>query len=340
MPGRGRLRRRVRGLPSWRSSSRGWTPERASTFHERLGRLNSTDSEFALARFRRALDLAAPGDDARRARLLAEEAYALWGLHRWEEACRRADEAIALASAAGASAERFYGQVVRGLALAYANRRHEGERTLRAAVDQPGDARADDRLRAYVNLGEVCRMQGRFEAAREAMDDGAQLAAEIGLRNPFGTFMAANAASDLFLLARWAEADRRLDELRDLPLAHWTELLVLQVTAQLALARGELDAAAGDAQAREAARRPRRAGVPPARLRRARRARPGRRRPGAGAARARRGQGPLRAAVRADALRGRRARRGRRHGRTAAGRRGARGSGPRPRGASTPTWRT
>ena len=212
-------------------------PARAAAFHERLGNLHSAKSEIALEHFRAALALLGPEDDAGRARLGAGEAYALWGLDRWSEACERAAEASEVADRAGAAAAGFYARVVLGLAAGSDGRRGEGERVLRDALAHEDGALPDDRLRAYLYLAEVCRMQGRLDEACQAMDDGAGLAQTLGLRGVFGTYMTVNAASDLYHLGEWDEAEDRLERLRDLSLAEWTEIQLHQVAAQLTLAR-------------------------------------------------------------------------------------------------------
>ena len=218
-------------------------PLRAAAFHERLGALSSMRSDVALECFRRALALLPADQPARRARLVGEEASALWGLDRWEEACARAREAGELADRAGAQPESFYARTVLGLALAFAGRREEGEDCLRTALERGGGALPDDRLRAYLHLGEVRRMRGHFDAARQAMDRGAALADELGLQGAFGWYMTVNAAGDLLALGRWAQADELLERVRYRPLEEWAEIQLRQVAGGLALARDRIDEA-------------------------------------------------------------------------------------------------
>jgi DNA-binding NarL/FixJ family response regulator len=217
-------------------------PARAAAFHERLGALSSSHSEIALERFGAALRLLPAHDRAKRARLMAEEACALVGLERPGEARQRAQDALSLAAEAGANAEALYARTVLGLALVSAGRPDEGEECFRLALQTPADqAEPDDLLRGYLYLGEASRLRGRFDDACATMERGARLAAELGMQGAFGWYMEVNAAADLFHLGRWDEADARLERARDQPLESWAEMVLRQVSGQLALARGNVD---------------------------------------------------------------------------------------------------
>jgi ATP/maltotriose-dependent transcriptional regulator MalT len=219
-------------------------PAWAAAFHERLGALHSAHSDVALEHFRAASALVPEDDGERRARLLAAEADALLGLDRWAEAAERSREALALAHDAGSEAAALFASTVLGLALASAGRFEEGEDRLRAALEAPVDqVLPDDLLRAYLYLAELRRLRGAFDAARATMEEGARLAAELGLQGAFGWYMAVNEAADLVHLGRLDEADRRLDEVRDRSLESWTETLLRQVAGQIALARGRVEEA-------------------------------------------------------------------------------------------------
>jgi DNA-binding CsgD family transcriptional regulator len=217
-------------------------PGAAAAFHERLGGLHSSHSEVALECFRSASRLVPESDRVKRARLIAEEADALLGLDRWDEAAARSEEALALALEVRASGEALVARTVFGLALASAGHWKEGEDCLRAALDTPiEDASPDDLLRAYLYLAELRRLRGRFDAALATMEEGSRLARELGLQGAFGWYMEVNAGADLFHLGRWEEADGRLDEVRDRSLESWTEIMLRQVSGQLALAQDRID---------------------------------------------------------------------------------------------------
>ena len=191
-------------------------PYAAAAFHERLGGLHSSHSDVALEHFRQASRLIPESDRVKRARLIADEADALLGLDRWDEAAARSEEALGLAVEVGASGEALVARTVFGLALASAGRWQEGEDCLRAALDTPiEEAGPDELLRAYLYLAELRRLRGHFDAALATMDEGSKLALELGLQGAFGWYMDVNAAGDLFHLGRWEEADARLHEVRD-----------------------------------------------------------------------------------------------------------------------------
>ena len=217
-------------------------PGAAAAFYERLGGLHSSHSDVALEYFRRASRLMPESDRVNRARLMAEEADALLGLDRWVEAAARSEEALGLAVEVGASGEALVARTVFGLALASGGRWKEGEDCLRAALDMPIDeARPDELLRAYLYLAELRRLRGHFDGALATMDEGSRLAVELGLQGAFGWYMDVNAAGDLFHLGRWEEADARLHEVRGRSLESWTEILLRQVSGQLALAQDRID---------------------------------------------------------------------------------------------------
>jgi DNA-binding CsgD family transcriptional regulator len=219
-------------------------PARAAAFHERLGALRSSHSEVALASFRRASALVPTGDRITRARLIAEEADALLGLDRWQEAAARAEEALSLALEAGTTGEALVARTVYGLALASNGRFKEGDECLQAALETPVEqALPDDLLRAYLYLAELRRLRGRFDTARTTMQEGARLAHELGLQGAFGWYMAVNEAADLFHMGRLDDADRRLDAVRGRSLESWTEILLRQVAGQIALLRGHVEEA-------------------------------------------------------------------------------------------------
>lgn len=138
-------------------------------------------------------------------------------------------------------------------------------------------------LRGSINLSDVLQLAGRSEEAVETAETGIALAARVGLSRTFGAYLVGNLVESLFRLGRWADADRtaaevqtvvtegvfgtapllgrariavhagRYAEAADLVaqtrrrLADVTDVQVVQtlgyVEAELARARGELDAA-------------------------------------------------------------------------------------------------
>jgi ATP/maltotriose-dependent transcriptional regulator MalT len=217
---------------------------RAAAFHERLGRLQSFAEDCGLGAYRRALELVPADARVDRARLLTAEGYALWGLHRYQEAIGRCEDALAVAREAGADGEAAYAEMVLGLALGHAGDPDGAERHLRHALAVPAD-RLDPAhlLYGHVFLGEVLRVRGDVAGAAAVMADGERHAHRLGLEAAFGRFLALNAALDAFHLGRWDEAQERLDALAGADMEPWDALLRDQVAGRLHLARGALDEA-------------------------------------------------------------------------------------------------
>ena len=220
-------------------------PVRAARMHELRGRCESFDEQCGLASFRRALDVLPAGHRAERARLLGAEGFALIGLHRWTEARDRCAAAVALAEEAGADEPLAYARARLGLALGFTGDGAAGEEQLLAAreiAERLG--LAEDLLYADLYLGEVRRLRGRLEAAHAAMVDGERAGRSLGMEASFGRFMGLNAAADLLMLGRWDEAQARIAATDGLALEPWEVLLRLQVAGQLAVMRGDMEAAA------------------------------------------------------------------------------------------------
>jgi tetratricopeptide (TPR) repeat protein len=219
-------------------------PVSAAEFYARLGGLLSSRSADALGCYQRALRLMPADRRVRRARLLAQAAFALWGLDRYPEARRSSEEALALASEAHSDAEIAYARMVLGFVLASDGDVERGERHLRDALRiAPEEARPDDLLYAHIYLGEVLRLRGRFDEARSVMRDGANLARELGMERGFGWFLTLNAAMDLFHLGRWREAEQLLAGVPDRQ-EDWCTVVLRQVAGQVRLGRGDLEGAA------------------------------------------------------------------------------------------------
>jgi DNA-binding CsgD family transcriptional regulator/tetratricopeptide (TPR) repeat protein len=218
---------------------------RASRFFERLGRLQAFEDDSGLAAYREALRLLPAGDRAGRARLLGAEAYALWGLHRYEEAREHAQEALAVAQDTGAAGEAAYARTVLGLAVAYAGDPRAGADHLRTAIGElEGLGRPEDLLYAHLYLAESLRLVGDFEGALAVTSDGELHARRLGMQASFGRFLALNAATDEHMLGRWEDAEARLADLDDRDLEPWNAIARGQVAGHLHLARGRLEDAA------------------------------------------------------------------------------------------------
>jgi DNA-binding CsgD family transcriptional regulator len=234
--------------------------EREAAFHERVGHLRSYAEDCGLAAYRAALRLVAPDAVVSRARLFTAEGFALWGLGRLEDAARRCEEALALATKAGAVREAAYARMVLGLALGHGDDPEAGERHLREALAEPADVlREEDVLYGHIYLGEVLRLRGDFAGAAELMHAGERHARRFGMEGAFGRFMTLNAGLDHLLLGQWDRAERCLSAVEGVSLEPWDALIHGQVAGRLHVGRGDLDA--GEAELQTA--RAQCAGAPP-----------------------------------------------------------------------------
>jgi DNA-binding CsgD family transcriptional regulator/tetratricopeptide (TPR) repeat protein len=233
----------------------GAEPVRAARFHERIGRYRAWDLEGSLACYARALELLPDEPTADRARVLGDEALTLMLMVRWEEAAARAHEALAVAGAAGARAEEGYARATLGLVLAYLGDLAAGERELvRAVALVEEHSHAEDCARAYMHLAEIKRLAGSYHEAMELTRKGIAVAERLGAHGAFGTFMVVNLAEDLFRLGRWDEAAATLAELESRPSPITAALFRDTLAGELAVARGDFDAARASFERAEAGR--------------------------------------------------------------------------------------
>ena len=211
---------------------------RAAGFFERLSRYESWDGERALEAAERALDLLGPEPSAERARALTGRALQLSMRGRWPEARAGAEEALAVAVAAGARAEECWARSELGIALAFDGDADAGEHCLRRALALAEEHAAPEEVaRTYVNLAELERLRGRTGAALAAMREGRERADALGIGASWGVFMAVLATEDLLELGRWEELDAALDATRDVNAGRAGAVLWPLVAGRLALAR-------------------------------------------------------------------------------------------------------
>jgi ATP/maltotriose-dependent transcriptional regulator MalT len=107
-------------------------------------------------------------------------------------------------------------------------------------------------LRAAINESHLLEGAGQHEAAAAVARQGIARAEAYGLSRTSGTFLAINLAEPLLALGRWDEAIEVIERATELspPPLHGSSLHV--VAGLIAVARGELDAAAGSAAAARA----------------------------------------------------------------------------------------
>jgi DNA-binding CsgD family transcriptional regulator/tetratricopeptide (TPR) repeat protein len=130
-----------------------------------------------------------------------------------------------------------------GFALTVRGDASRGMSELEAAMaiaEQLGDP--EELARAYTNLTDALTTAGRLEEAVSVGLQGAERVGRLGLGRYYVAFVLGNAATALYRLGRWEEAERRLrDALRGDPGLARSYLLVL--LAELETARGRPEAA-------------------------------------------------------------------------------------------------
>jgi DNA-binding CsgD family transcriptional regulator/tetratricopeptide (TPR) repeat protein len=182
----------------------------AGLLHERHGRyqwLVSGANDEVVAALRRAVELVPDEPTRERARVLAGLAVVLTLAWRYEDSRVVAEEALAVARAAGARNEEAHLLTTLGMDLAALGRAADGLATMRQALDVARDGADSETLhRAYVNLADGLREHGLLAESAATMLEGLDDAEQRGFASAFGDQMVANAVEALFLHGRWAEA--------------------------------------------------------------------------------------------------------------------------------------
>jgi DNA-binding CsgD family transcriptional regulator/tetratricopeptide (TPR) repeat protein len=223
-------------------------PIRAGLLYERLGRyawiagLGAQSIEAHRTAVR--LIPADPPTPAR-ARVLAGLAAILMLQRGYLESRVVADEAIAMARSTGT--RQIEGHALNTRAD---DRVHEGE--VEEALEDMAEAmriaretaNLDDIGRAYANIIDVLEVAGRLEEALAAAFEGLEATRKLGLLSFFGTHLLCNAGSLLYRLGRWDEADTAVIRADEIGASGVNEILVREMRARLALARGQFEMAA------------------------------------------------------------------------------------------------
>jgi tetratricopeptide (TPR) repeat protein/DNA-binding CsgD family transcriptional regulator len=219
-------------------------PRRTGELYERLGSYlweagDAEGSAQAYAQARRMLALEPPSGPV--------DVLVLCGLSGvaarsggYTEALRLAEEAIALAEAVEATAERGRALNTAGVACTMLGRAEEGVASLRQALEIAQRAgHREDVFRAYGNLGFALEYAGDLgEAADVALEGLAEARTHGIVYARQADLLANNAAVALVLLGRWDEAVDLLDRaLLDNP--------PIGESAYLRLSRAEIDVARG-----------------------------------------------------------------------------------------------
>lgn len=220
-------------------------PLRAALLHVRLGRAEWIDGhgDLALEAHRTAVRLVPAGSPPEaRARALAGLAQILNLQDRYAEARPLADEAVVLAREAGARQIEGHARNSRAVARCRDGEIEQALEDLRAALaiaQSIGDV--DDVGRAYTNLVSVLKVGGRYPEAIELAFEGVTAARRLGFLAFLGTHLLCNAGDLLFMLGRWDESEAAVHQVELIGAFGINEILVRELAARLALARGRFD---------------------------------------------------------------------------------------------------
>jgi DNA-binding CsgD family transcriptional regulator/tetratricopeptide (TPR) repeat protein len=177
-----------------------------------------------------------------RAQVLARLCWALMREDRYEESERLARDLLALAGQLGDGEHQA--EAVMALAALGAHRGEDTVAALRGARETA--ARAGSGLLeawAYLTITDVLEGRGRHELAIQAGREGLARARQLGLARQIAAPIAGNLAESLTSAGRWAEALEILDEVLGLDLPPLGRFAPLLGRGQIAIARGDLEAA-------------------------------------------------------------------------------------------------
>jgi tetratricopeptide (TPR) repeat protein len=133
---------------------------------------------------------------------------------------------------------------VLGVAIAFAGEPEAGETHLRSALRLAEEVgKPEDLASVRLDLADVLRLQGRIQEALNLMTEGELLANRLGAEGAYGSFMAINAADDLFVLGRWDEAKKCLARVEHGQLSPNARLFRAIVAGRIAVGEGRSDVA-------------------------------------------------------------------------------------------------
>jgi DNA-binding CsgD family transcriptional regulator len=202
------------------------------------------DSDVAFDAYRRAAALV-PADppSLALARILAEEARGLMLMSRFTEAERRCHDALAVADAVGARAEKGHILCTLGCCRGFRGYYDEGIDLVRQALTIALErADPDDLDRAYGNLGALLMESGRLEEAAALVSVSAAMSEELwGVRFSGAT---GNSVDALVRLGRHDEAEALLADTPDREMGSCAAAAPV-LRAQIATRHGRFDEATG-----------------------------------------------------------------------------------------------
>ncbi|HEY5990781.1 MAG TPA: response regulator transcription factor, partial [Streptosporangiaceae bacterium] len=216
---------------------------------ERLGRFSWLAGDLATSRqaYDDALRVVPDQPSAARARVLAATAQNLMLQSQHLSSRGYAERAVAVAQAVGARAEEAHARNTLGTDLANLGCHHDGIEMIRAGLRiarQIGDG--TEAARCHLNLADMLAGARQPEEALRAGEEGIAEATALGLGRVHASAILGSVLAALYLLGRWDEIQTRASAALDGEPEPWSMIPVRIPRCLVALARGNLTAAAAD----------------------------------------------------------------------------------------------
>ena len=222
-------------------------PVQAALLHERLGRYLwvSGRTDEALASYHEAVDLMpAEPESAELARVLSAHGQILMLRGRVRESRERCEQAVEVARSVGARAEEGHALNSLGVDISSLGDRKRGIKLIEEAKEIAEEIEWIDEMgRCYVNLAEEIEWDGRIAESLELALEGAEKMRRLGARAYVG-YLTDEAAGRLARMGRLSEAEELVNTLRQWQPDGLGAVSLSAADADVALARGDLDAAA------------------------------------------------------------------------------------------------
>jgi DNA-binding CsgD family transcriptional regulator len=224
-------------------------PVRAALRLERLGRFSWLAGDLATSRgaYADALRVIPDQPSAVRARVLAATAQSLMLQTRYLSSRGYAEQAVAVAQAVGARAEEAHARNTLGTDLAALGCLADGIEMIRTGLRvarQIGDG--TEVARCHVNLASTLSEARLAADALRAGEEGVREVAALGLPMTAGAAILGSLLEALYLLGRWDEIKARASAALEAEPEPWSAVSILMPRCRVALARGDLTAAAAD----------------------------------------------------------------------------------------------
>jgi DNA-binding CsgD family transcriptional regulator len=222
---------------------------RAALRLERLGRFSwlAGDLDTSRQAYDDALRIIPEQPSAARARILAATAQSLMLQSRFVSSRGYAEQAIAVAQAVGARAEEGHARNTLGTDLAALGSHAAGVEMIRAGLQiarQIGDD--NEAARCQVNLASILANARQAADALQAGEEGITEVTALGLARTAAAAILGSVLEALYLLGRWHELQSRANAALEAEPEPWSAVSVRIPRCRVALARGDLAAAAAD----------------------------------------------------------------------------------------------